>query len=280
MPKVSIIIPIYNCENYIKRCIESIINQTLKDIEIIIINDGSTDKSREILETFTDERIQIINQENGGQSKARNYGLSIAKGEYIGFVDCDDWVDLNFFEKLYSSATKNDCDIAMSDFIRKSDKKHKLRLNIKEEMIYESTEDKINVAHAIKEGCIWNKIYKKQLLDGIKFEEGMFFEDGLFTLQALFKSEKMCTVTDTFYYYWVNPNSTVKTLDKKKREDKAKSRRQMLDFINNNNIKIPDRSLWAEKKSYKFFGHKFFTVMESTKSEKYLLFNLIPVFIK
>lgn len=106
--KVSVIVPVYNVEKYLRECLNSLVNQTLKEIEIICINDGSEDSSLEILNEYAskDSRFVIINQENSGQSVARNKGLDVAKGEYIGFVDSDDWVDLNFFENLYSEAVK------------------------------------------------------------------------------------------------------------------------------------------------------------------------------
>ena len=102
MPKISVIVPVYNVEKYLARCLDSIINQTLADIEIICINDGSTDNSLEILNDYAkkDSRIKIIDQTNAGLSCARNAGMQIAQGEYIGFVDSDDWIDLDFYEKL------------------------------------------------------------------------------------------------------------------------------------------------------------------------------------
>ena len=102
--KISIIVPVFNVEKYLSECLNSLINQTLKDIEIICVDDGSTDSSPSILEEFRnkDERIKVIRQENSGVSVARNNGLAIAQGEYVGFVDSDDWVDADFFEKLYS----------------------------------------------------------------------------------------------------------------------------------------------------------------------------------
>ena len=124
---LSIIVPVYNVENYLIRCLDSLVNQTLKEIEIICINDGSKDNSLNILEEYAkkDSRIIILNQENAGLSAARNAGMEIAKGEYIGFVDSDDWVDLDFFEKLYIAAKNNDCDIAVADFIREHPTKKK-----------------------------------------------------------------------------------------------------------------------------------------------------------
>lgn len=115
MIKVSIIVPIYNVEKYLKRCLDSLVNQTLNDIEIICINDGSTDGSLEILNEYgrRDDRIVIINQENSGLSATRNKGIDIAKGQFIGFVDSDDWVSKDYFEKLYNSAIQNEAEIAV-----------------------------------------------------------------------------------------------------------------------------------------------------------------------
>ena len=185
MAKISVIIPVYNCEKFIEKCLQSLVNQTLTDIEIILVNDGSTDNSQKIIEKFSDTRIKLINKKNGGQSSARNVGLDVANGEYIGFIDSDDWVDSDFFEKLYNTAKKYNADIAMTDFIRIGPTKYKKRLNISEEKIYEKIENKIKIANALKEGCIWNKIYKKEILTGLKFNEGMYFEDGPFTIRAL-----------------------------------------------------------------------------------------------
>ncbi len=277
MTKISIIIPVYNCEKYLENCIKSIINQTLKDIEIILINDGSTDKSSDILASFSDSRIKILNKKNGGQSSARNIGLDIACGEYIGFVDSDDRVDSDYFEKLYITAKKYNADISMADFIRTGANKHKKRLNISEEKVYEKVENKIKVANALKEGCIWNKIYKKEILNNIRFTEGMFFEDGLFTFQALYISNKLVTVPGTYYYYYKNPNSTVKTMDKKKRSDKAKSKRDILNFIKTKNINIPDKSYWATCKELRLAGFTIMSIQESIKSKRLALFGIIPL---
>ena len=277
MAKISIIIPVYNCEKYITKCIESLLNQTFKDLEIIIVNDGSTDNSEKIIKNYKDPRIKLINKKNGGQSSARNIGLDTAYGEYIGFVDSDDWVDSDYYEKLYDAAKKYNADIAMADFIRTGPKKHKIRLNITEEKVYEKTENKIKIANALKEGCIWNKIYKKEILNNIRFNEGMYFEDGPFTLYALSASNKLVTVPGIYYYYYQNPMSTVKTMDKKKRQDKQKSKREILDFIKRNHIQIKDKTYWAVKKSYSLFGITFATILESINTERFMLFGVIPL---
>ena len=117
MPKVSIIVPVYNMQNYLKKCFDSLINQTLADVEIIVVNDESTDNSPEIIEAYAlmDKRIKVINRKNGGLSMARNSGMSVATGEYIGFVDSDDWVELEMYEKMYDLASKHSADIVICD---------------------------------------------------------------------------------------------------------------------------------------------------------------------
>ena len=118
--KVSIIIPVYNVEQYLPKCLDSIINQTLKDIEIICINDGSTDNSLSILKEYAskDDRMIIIDKENKGQGIARNLGIKKAKGKYIGFVDPDDWVDIQMFEKMYNQAQKLNSEIVICDLVK------------------------------------------------------------------------------------------------------------------------------------------------------------------
>ena len=131
--KVSIIVPVYNTEKYIGKCLESLIAQTLKEIEIICVNDGSTDNSLKILNYYQnkDLRIKIVNQKNSGPGKSRNTGIKIAKGDFIGFVDGDDWVDKNYFEKLYNAAIKYNCEISAGDFYRQGKILKTKKLNYK-----------------------------------------------------------------------------------------------------------------------------------------------------
>ena len=129
-PKVSIIVPVYNVEKYLEKCLDSLVNQSLHDIEIICVNDGSKDDSLDILEKYAkkDSRIKIINKQNQGLSAARNDGLKVAAGEYVGYVDSDDWVDLNFYEKLYESAKKYNAEIASGNIIRCGNKIKKYKI--------------------------------------------------------------------------------------------------------------------------------------------------------
>lgn len=283
MAKVSVIVPVYNVEKYLKRCLDSLIGQTLNDIDIICINDGSKDSSLQILEEYAqkDSRIVIYNQENSGLSVARNTGLEHASGEYIGFVDSDDWVDLDFYEKLYNSAKKNDADIAVADFIREHPNKKPKRLNIKEEKIYITPEDKFMICKVHREGCVWNKIYRTEFIRSIdlKFVPKMYYEDRDFTVRSLYFSKKLVTTPNTYYRYFVNPKSIV---NKKRNDIQDKHyilvRQQVLQFIKEHNIKVPDGLYKAEVYRYKLFGKTLFTIKESINSKYIFLFGKIQIF--
>ncbi len=280
MAKVSIIIPVYNVEQYLKRCIDSVVNQTLKDIEIVLVNDGSTDGSLDICEQYAknDSRIKIITRKNGGLSAARNTGLDNATSEYIGFIDSDDWVDTNYFEKLYNAAIENDCDIAFGDIVRKGEKKHKIRLNIQNIEVAESIQDKLKLSHGIKNPGVWNKIYKKNLFDNLRFEEGIYYEDGEFTIKVLDKCNKIVSVPNTYYYYFVNPTSIVKSKPTlKKIHDKMMTRVKIFNYATSRGIKINQKELKAITFKIELFGATVFTVKETQTEAKYYLFDFILV---
>lgn len=283
MAKVSVIVPVYNVEKYLKRCLDSLINQTLSDIDIICINDGSKDSSLQILEQYAqkDSRIVIYNQENSGLSVARNTGLEHASGEYIGFVDSDDWVDLDFYEKLYNSAKNNNADIAVADFIREHPNKKPKRLKLKEEKIYTTPEDKFMICKVHREGCVWNKIYRTEFIHSInlKFVPKMYYEDRDFTIRSLYFSKKLVTTPNTYYRYFVNPKSIVnKRRNYIQDEHYILVRQQVLQFIKEHNIKVPDGLYKAEICRYKLFGKTLFTIKESINSKYIFLFGKIQIF--
>ena len=162
MAKISIIVPVYNNEKFLEKCLNSLINQTLKNIEIICINDESTDKSLQLLEKFAniDKRIQIINQTHSGPSIARNKGIKKAKGEYIGFVDSDDWVDLNFFEQLYINVKKYNADIGVAGIKRVRSYKWKYHIKFEKEEVIQDINKKFQKCDVPDKCYPVNKIYK------------------------------------------------------------------------------------------------------------------------
>lgn len=279
MAKVSIIVPVYNVEKYLRKCLNSLINQTLKDIEIICINDGSTDKSLEILEEYKnrDSRIILLNQENSGQSIARNNGIKKATGEYLGFVDPDDWVDLDYYEKLYNAASTNDTDIAVGGIIRVTGIKKKKFLNFEKETITDNTNLKFELCDVPEKSYVWNKIYKTEKLKeiGLEFEKGIFYEDCIFTPQALFYLGEIVTVPNIHYYYLRRGNSTVKQRSEKANADSVYAHKKANDFIKEHNIDISSH----EPKTYRFkiFGVTIFKIRQIGKRKQYALFNIIKI---
>lgn len=280
--KISIVVPVYNVDKYLNECLNSLINQTLKDIEIICINDGSKDNSLKILEQYQkkDERIKVINQDNLGVSIARNNGIKLAKGDYIGFVDGDDTVDLNYFEKLYNSITQNNSDIATATAIRKRKHSQKYRVFYNEEKTYTALEDKIKICNIPKCCYIWNKLYKKDLIANELFKENSYFEDILWLPNVIKKSNQITTTIDTNYYYRYNRNSIVKKNSSKKQTDSYFAKKYIIDFFKENNLKLTEKEKIITKKIYYLFNLPLLKIKELDNIETFILFGLIPVFKK
>lgn len=212
MPKVSVIIPVYNTEKFLRKCLDSVCNQTLQDIEIICINDCSTDGALEILREYArkDKRIKLIELlENCGAAKARNIGIDIAEGEYIGFVDSDDFIDLDFYEKLYKKAQETD-----ADAIKGKIKIHSNIRNVEKEVFYDINDDiKINKAYFYHSftTAIYNTVFIKS--NDIHFPEGLNnFEDPYFSILAGFYYNKVELVFNAYYHYVDNTASSSKII--------------------------------------------------------------------
>lgn len=198
--KLSIIVPVYNVENYLEKCIESLINQNLNfKHEIILVNDGSTDNSEKIIEKYLKhEKIVYVNKKNGGLSDARNAGIKVSKGEYLGFVDSDDFIHENMYEKMMNVAVKNESDLVICGVSR-------VNIQDKELMNYipkdESFEEVLNNAYA----C--NKICRKTLFGDIQYPIGKHYEDIFTTPKIYLKSEKIDIVPEKLYYYLERPGA-------------------------------------------------------------------------
>ena len=209
---ISIIIPCYNAEKTIKRCLESVISQTYKNIEIVIINDGSIDKTDSIIKKYiNDNRIKYYNRSNHGIGKTRNFGIKEATGEYITFLDSDDYLPNDAIDNLYKLAQKNKLDLVVSDYYvdNKNIKSEKIKsfpiTNVKKNpnLIFD-----INLAP-------WNKLYKKELIENIKFEENLKYEDAPFVIESIIKAKRIGKLDKETYYYVVNPNSETTIRDER-----------------------------------------------------------------
>ena len=280
-PKVSVIVPVYNVEKYIDECLKSLVNQTLRDIEIILVDDSSEDSSLDIIKKYaeSDERIKIINLgKTEGPSVARNTGMEIAQGEYIGFVDSDDWIDTNYYEKLYNAAIKNEADITCATAIRKREHSEKYRVHYTDEKTYTTLEDKIKICN-IPEGCyIWNKLYKADLIKGRNFTPNVFFEDVLWIPEIVKSANKIVTVPDTQYYYRVNRNSIVKKPSVKKQEDSYQAKKYIIKFFKENNLELTKKQQNLTKSIKYLFGFPILKVKEYQNIQTAYLFGVLPIF--
>ena len=228
MTKVSVIIPFNNVEQYIEKCLTSVCSQTLNEIEIICVNDASTDNSRKIAEEFKnkDNRIKIIDIDTRrGQGYARNRAIEIAQGEYIGFVDSDDWVEPDMFLELYNKAKENNNDITICQAREYDDINDKYNLSDYYSLsVLEKMSDKVFSAVETKDEILdinvvlWNKIYKREYLEkiGEKFPEGFIYEDLPFFFGTYLPANRIQIVWKNFYIYRVNrKNSTMQQFNKK-----------------------------------------------------------------
>jgi len=281
--KLSIIVPVYNAEEFLEKCVDSLINQTIKNIEIILINDGSTDNSLELCNKLAskDNRIKVFSQINAGQSKARNVGLDNAKGEYITFTDSDDWVDTDYYEKLLNACEKHDADVSCASIIRERKHSRKFRINYKKEAEYFSPQEKIDIAKCPDMCYVWNKVYKSSLIKqlNLRFIEGMVFEDVDFVTRAVYYSNKIVTVPNTYYHYWTNEDSTVKTMRKsdKKRSDSIAAKKSVLKFFKKHHLTSNSKNLIKKKHCTKLFGITLMKMYEWETKKVYYLFGAIPV---
>lgn len=213
MTKVSVIIPTYNREKYVKKCLESILNQTLKDIEIIIVDDGSQDNTKEIVNSYKDKRIKYIYKNNTGIGDTRNKGISLSRGEYIAFVDIDDYIDELMLEKMYKKANKDDLDIVICNYIEineetKQEKKYNL-------LSFENTSLKKlpNIINKTNLGPC-NKIFKKELFMNELFPTDIKYEDMALIIKLYTKANKIGKIDEYLSFFTIHEKSETTTRDK------------------------------------------------------------------
>lgn len=206
---ISVIVPVYNVEKYLERCVKSIAAQTYKDLEILLIDDGSTDKSGEMCDEFlqTDSRIKVFHKQNGGLSDARNYGIEHSAGEFISFVDSDDYIDEKMLETLHRLITENDADLAVCSAMDVFEGKEVTQVKeIKEFNLNKVESYKYMLrGDGIPSAC--NKLYKRQTVGDVRFPVGKLYEDGFFTPQILKKVEKTAVTSKPMYYYFRRADS-------------------------------------------------------------------------
>lgn len=211
-PLISVIVPVYGVENYLSQCVQSLINQTYKNLEIILVDDGSPDNSGALCDELakTDTRVKVIHRPNGGQSAARNDGVAIASGELLGFIDSDDYIDNDMYQYLYSILSKYDADIAVCAFRKFSEELGLLQKENAEEITSYSNkqamklllEDELIGSHP----C--NKLFKRSIFSDLKFPEGRVYEDIALMHRVFARANKVVCSTKMEYNYLIRGNST------------------------------------------------------------------------
>lgn len=213
-PKISVIVPVYNTDKYLSKCLDSILNQTLRDIEVIIVNDGSKDNSQQIIDDYSrkDNRITSINKKNGGLSDARNFGIDVANGEYLAFVDSDDYIDLNMFEKMYDLSQKHQSEIAFCDLVKVDENGTEFRILPQSPQLPEKIilQDDFTIFGEMS--CFaCNKIFKKSLFNQHRFRLGIHFEDIELIPKLVLDSTILSKINEPFYKYYERQDSITKT---------------------------------------------------------------------
>lgn len=218
-PQISIIVPIYNIQQWLDRCIKSVLNQDFKDFELILVNDGSTDDSAQVCKKYItkDSRIIFLNKKNGGLSDARNYGLKYANGKYIVFIDGDDYVSSDYLSVLIKSIEYSQAEVAICEYNLVSEDGKIIKSQILNEPDdFSIINGKTLIKYSYKNGGVvnivaWNKIYRRELFDNVKFAKGRFYEDEYLLVPMFWKINKISLVRKSLYNYVQRSNSIMST---------------------------------------------------------------------
>ena len=205
--KVSVIVPAYNVQKYIRKCLDSLVNQTLKNYEVIIVNDGSTDTTQAIINEYVSKYpcLKTYEKENGGMSSARNYALKYATGEYIAFVDSDDYVELNFLEEMYNKAKKDDSDVVICDYYALNEEVKRYTTC---HMNYSNSK---KIEYLLSPPMVWSKLIKKDIMDKVRFTEGIFYEDLDICMRLYPYVKRVSFVDKPLYNYYLQHSGSVMT---------------------------------------------------------------------
>lgn len=234
-PLISVIIPIYNVSEYLERCVKSVQRQSYKNLEIVLVDDGSTDGSGAICDDLerSDSRIKVVHQLNLGVATARNTGLDASSGEYISFVDSDDYVHPDFIKYLYSKLIENDCEISICSFIGTDSWEYSKEINWDETVDVYDRRQLLDKFYSDMHGAIimlWNKLISRKCIDGIRFDDGFIHEDEGTTFKFLYNASRIVFCHEVLYYYYDRKGSITGNPYSVKRLDILKAYENRLEF--------------------------------------------------
>ena len=265
--KVSVVVPVYNVEKYIEKSIESILNQTFEEFELIIVDDGSTDSSGKLAEKYaSDKRVSVYHKENGGLADARNYGIAKATGEYICFIDSDDWIESDYLEHMYKLAIDNAADVVICD----------LKRNTGDETIVQPTEAQlvtetgyeaignIHSSRYVQYVVAWNKLYRRSIFDEVQYTAGMIHEDEAIIGHIYCIADKVVRTNRILYNYRISNGESI--MSKKyslKRLDIIKAMEMRMDLFKEKGYKE-----YYEKDAHKYMNKLLLNIIEVQKMEE------------
>ena len=232
MPKVSVIVPIYNVEKYLEKCINSLLSQTLEDIQIILVNDGSKDNSGNIAKEYeknNKDRVIYVEKENGGLSDARNYGLKYATGDFIAFLDSDDYIEKNAYEEMYNKVIEENADYVECDFIWEFPNK----IRVDKQYPYKNKKEMLSFVRVVA----WNKLIKRQLItdNNLEFPKGLRYEDVEFTYKLIPFINKFAYVDKPFIHY-VQRKGSIANVQNERTAEIFTVLDNVIEFYKKNNI--------------------------------------------
>lgn len=268
MPKISIIVPIYNVERYLPACLDSVLNQTFTDFEIICINDGSTDGCGQILSDYAtkDSRIKVITQKNQGVSVARNTGIQSATADYIAFVDSDDELAPTFLEKMYNTITQTNSDVVWCDF-QQGEIKKDWPNNETEPQIYTDPFDRFVMECPNMQMSTVNKLYRREIVQKCPFVAGLKYgEDVVFLHQFMYQAKQVAHVPEQLYFYREREGSAIHTpLCQKMIDDAIIIVRSLITFFENKHMNKKTQVILHQKLAKRLFK---FCVLEPKRKDK------------
>ena len=275
MIKFSVIVPVYNVEKYIDKCLNCLVNQTYKNIEIIVVNDGSPDNSQKIIDKYVNkyDNVKSYIKKNGGLSDARNFGLKYAQGEYISFIDSDDYVSKNMFKVINDSISNKDYDLIYFDYTVVSSKYKKL---FNKEFYCIDNENVSDIEYLFSDPCAWNKIYKRKFLKDVEFQfpKGIIYEDYCSTPTLIKHNPKIMHIDKCLYYYVFSDYSITRGSEyKEKYEDLLKA----TDILYDN---FKDTNYLYEIEFIIYYNCLYLGALNFYKYEKYDIIDKISNFMR
>ena len=272
-PRLSVIVPVYKVEKYIHNCVDSILNQTFSDFEVILVDDGSPDRCGEICDSYAslDKRIKVIHQSNGGLSAARNKGIEIARGEIIGFVDSDDEISADMYEKMLQYLDDNQLDIVCADTYSVKNEKKTFRPRYPEDKLFSRDEAINEILTGRLDNAAPNKIFKRSVIGEIRFPFGRVYEDVATVYRYIYRSKKVGYMCQPYYYYYKRPGSITKNnLNSKGRYDCFCGYKERVEFAEQHQLPCLEQCKVQALETALSTLTAFYAMNERTDSEKYL----------